>query len=280
MLEAGCATNELTGNDYGFDIHVLLPAKHPATARKWSMSSDSVLVQVKGGKSFNTGVSLSREMWRFYLRSPVPIYLAVVPSKGDPWIELVDRLAWDLEVTEPFEGSGGAKIMLRRRPEEDCRWDPQLFVEDAILHATLGSRKRRSQVLEWARWREGADAELDFLVTLAELAVSETGDYTQIDDRVAGYLDSLPGLVAHLQGEGVLGSGYNGAPDLASLELAQQIVDGPFLNGAGELATQAEALGRLLGEYAGSIDTRDLVMLANREHYFTSEHWENRQGKE
>jgi hypothetical protein len=86
-------------------------------------------------------------------------------------------------------------------------------------------------------------------------------------------------LVARLLSEGKIGSGYGGAPDLASLDLAQHIIDGQFLNGAGELATQAETLGKLLDEYAGSINARDLVMLANREHYFAEEHWENRRGE-
>jgi len=275
LLEAGCAVNELTASDYGFDIHVLLPARFPGEATRWPMSADSVLVQVKGGRTFSSGVSLTREMWRFYLRSPVPVYLAVVPSKGAPWIELVDRLAQDLEARESSEGADEAKTKIRRQPNEDPRWSPQLFVEDAILHARLGSRRRRAQVLEWARWRGGSDPELDFLLTLGELAAAETGDYTQIDEQVASYLAALPGLVERLQEEGVIG-GISDAPDVSFLELAAQIVDGEFLDGAGALEPPASELHDLLHEFAGIISSRDLVLLANREHYFAGEYFANR----
>src|ERR1039458_2417633 len=91
LLDAGCAANELTGSDYGFDIHALLPEHYPeADEAGWPMSSRSVMVQVKGGGRFNRGAAVTREMWRFYLRSPPLVYLAVVPARGDPWIELVD----------------------------------------------------------------------------------------------------------------------------------------------------------------------------------------------
>jgi hypothetical protein len=276
LLDAGCATNELTASDYGFDIHVLLPTRYPVAETKWPMSSESVLVQVKGGKSFDSGVKLSRETWRFYLRSPVPVYLAVVPASGDPWIELVDRLVNDLEATDTFETPQQAKSSLRRQPSDDRRWDPQLFVEDAILQAKLGSRARRRQVLDWARWREGADPELDFLLTLAELAVAETGDYTQIDSQVATYLDDLPGLVRFMQGGHKIGVGFHSAPDLSHLALAEHILDGEYLDGAGELESQANRLRSLIREFTGAIHARDLVLLANREHYPVDEYWENR----
>jgi hypothetical protein len=276
-LTAGCAANELHGSDYGFDIHVLLPEKFPGDAAKWPMTSQSVLVQVKGGRSFDRGVALSREMWRFYLRSTTPVYLAVVPTKGRPWIELVDRLASSLDTPLGDPGSTESKAKQRFEPDEaDRRWNPQLFVEDAILHAALGVRSRRRLVLDWADHRVGSeDEEYHFLDTLAELAVAEGTDFAGIDERVAGYLEYLPGLVYYLRENGTINQDF-GMPDLSALELGARISGGDYLEADGGIGPDAVALGQLLREVRPSVTIRDFVLLADREHFSEEDHFFDR----
>jgi hypothetical protein len=141
LIDAGCATNELTGSDYGFDIHALLPQEYPdPSAKRWSMSAQAVHVQVKGGASFNDGVTFTREMWRFYLRSPVPAYVAAVPGSGDRWIELVDRLADQIEALESWEPPGDATKKERRSPEPGAfLWHPGFSLRTHCCSRPLGA---------------------------------------------------------------------------------------------------------------------------------------------
>jgi hypothetical protein len=106
------------------------------------------------------------------------------------------------------------------------------------------------------------------------LAIAETGDYTQIDDRVAGYLDSLPALATRLEEEGTVERANAGALDVTRLELAQHLIDGEFLDAAGQVGNEAMSLGHLL--QTSTISTGDLVLLASREHYLVDEHLEDR----
>lgn len=201
LVDAGCATNELTGSDYGFDIHALLPEQYPeTTAKRWAISAHSVHVQVKGGASFNKGVSFTREMWRFYVRSPVPVYVAVVPAMGDRWIELADRLADVIDALGTWEAAADAKTQERRAPDPGTgMWNPRLFTEDAVLQSALGDRRKRRLALEWACRHLSEDADTAFFLTLGELAVADTGDYHDIDSRVDDYLQEFPRLAPIMQ---------------------------------------------------------------------------------
>ena len=243
------------------------------------MTSQSVLVQVKGGARFNAGVRLTREMWRFYLRAPAPVYMAVVPARGDPWIELVDRLAGGIEALEAWEGAGDAKAPERLRPEEGAEsWHPRLFVEDALLQSALGTRARRRAVLEWEGAHRGASSYLEdgFLRTLAELAVAESGTYSDVEARVAGYLDDLPGLVDVLEASGDIARSSFGALDLSSMDLAVQLSGSEYLEPGGDLGDDAMRLRRLLEETAGAVNVRQLVLAAHREHYSVDDHLNDR----
>jgi len=276
LLDAGCATNELTGSDYGFDIHALLPERYPAHDQsRWAMTSRSALVQVKGGARFNRGVELTREMWRFYLRAPTPVYLAVIPARGEPWIELVDRLAYQLEVWETAQDS---RTKERLRPEPGAEaWNPRLFVEDAILQSALGTRSRRRILLDWASaHNRSGDPDYDFVWTLAELALAEGGDYTDIDRRVAAYHEELPGLVDVLAEAERLAVSHDGMADLSHWDLAGQLSGDEYLEAGGSLSSDALRLREMLHETAGNVHANQLVLLAHREHFTAEEHLSDR----
>ena len=188
MLDAGCAVNELTASDYGFDIHVLLPECYPDDAKRWPMTSRSALLQVKGGASFNAGVRLTRAMWLFYLRSPTPVYLAVAPASGEPWIQLVDRLAGHLDLPAAMRPEHGDRRTTQLSPEAGTEtWNARLFVEDARLQTAADGRRTRKKLLGWAQGG-GGNPDEGFLRTLAKLAFALSGSYEGLASTVQEYL--------------------------------------------------------------------------------------------
>jgi hypothetical protein len=274
MLDAGCAVNELVADDYGFDVHVLLPERYPGDAPKWPMSSQSALLQIKGGKSFDKGVRLTHAMWRFYLRSPTPTYLAVIPSSAAPWIELVDRLAGALDVPAALLPEGDDERASRLQPEPGTEmWNAQLFIEDARLYAAADGRRARRDLLAWAGGSRGTgDVDVEFLVTLAELAFSRTGSYEALAARVEEYVaDPLPDYVEILESRGDEYAGY-----LDDDWLAERLSSDEFIAPGGGLSGEAMQLRALVDDLGESVTISDLVLSAHREHLGTSDHLSDR----
>jgi hypothetical protein len=137
LNKAGCAVNSLVANDYGFDLHVLLPENPPPHGSSWIMSPSAVHVQVKGGRQVRSGVRLPTSVWRFYVDAPTPTYIAAAPRRGrDSWIESVDRLWRDAPQTTDDK--------FRTYKPATPRWDGAHFVLDAQRRALLGSPSIRS----------------------------------------------------------------------------------------------------------------------------------------
>jgi hypothetical protein len=130
--EAGCAVNELTKNDYGYDLHVHLPEWLPdPSADAWPMSPHAALVQVKGGSYVDSGVRLSVDRWDYLRAAMTPVYLAAVPQNSNSWIASVEELL-------PAGGSEIRTGSYEARPAHPS-WDPAAFVSEAVLGAQLGS---------------------------------------------------------------------------------------------------------------------------------------------
>ncbi len=91
-------------------------------------------------------------------------------------------------------------------------------------HSALGTRSRRRTLLDWASaHNRSGDPDYDFVWTLAELALAEGGDYTDVDRRVAAYLEELPGLVDVLAQAERLAVSHDGMADLSRWDLAGQL---------------------------------------------------------
>jgi hypothetical protein len=279
MLDAGCAVNELTASDYGFDIHVLLPERYPETLESWPMSSRSALLQVKGGASFEHGVRLDVDMWRFYLRSPTPVYIAVVPRENDPWIELVDRLAGHLDVPAALI-SDGPQTALLAPPSGAETWHAQLFAEDARIQSAADGRRTRKGLLEWASGEAADEPDEAFLRTLAELAFARSGSYEGLAGTVRGYVtDPLPNYEEELDvhweelNEGRDWRTHRAYP-LADEWLAEQLSLSEFMLPGGARSPDAYALNALVDDLVdyGAVTLSDLVLLAHREHFAIAEH--------
>ncbi len=131
LIDGGCAVNSLERDDVGFDLHVVLPTAPPVPgARSWSMSSCSILVQVKGGRSVTKGVKLTRERWAEYLTQREPTYIAAVPPKaGARWIASVYELF-------PY-GIDDFTAGIPPAYPPDPRWDPEILVKDALINAGI-----------------------------------------------------------------------------------------------------------------------------------------------
>lgn len=164
--EAGCAVNQLEENDYGFDLHVLLPTRVPEGYEDgWPMSPLSVLIQVKGGTYVDSGVRLRRDRWEYLLGSMNPVYLAAVPKKTSPWIASVEELL-PRGIEQVKTGSFSAE------PKRKS-WAPEPFLVDALAGAMLGNTRLR----RWWRQlqpdldREPYDAGIALLTYLLDLEV-------------------------------------------------------------------------------------------------------------
>jgi hypothetical protein len=273
MLDAGCAVNELTASDYGFDLHVLLPERYPDDAKRWPMTSRSVLLQVKGGGSFNAGVRLTREMWRFYMRSPTPVYLAVVPASGEPWIELVDRLAGHLDLPAALLPEHDDRRTTRLSPEAGTEmWNPQLFVEDARVQTAADGRRTRKKLLEWAQGG-GGNPDEGFLRTLAKLAFALSGSYEGLASRVQEYLaEPFPYYADKLDVRLETNfSDYERYP-LSDDWLAEVLSLDEFIVPGGGRSPEALELQALIDDLAEEVGITDLVLLSHREHFGTDDH--------
>jgi hypothetical protein len=140
LNSAGCAVNQLVQNDYGFDLHVQLPSVVPADeADGWAMTSLSVLVQVKGGTYTEPGVRLRSDRWEQLLGSMTPVYVAAVPTSGEPWIALVEELL-------PF-GIDGLRTKSHLAVPERKRWEAASFVPEAQAAALLAREPTFAKVV-------------------------------------------------------------------------------------------------------------------------------------
>jgi hypothetical protein len=131
LIEGGCAVNSLEQDDIGFDLHAILPTAFPvSSATSWSMSSSSILVQVKGGDSVIGGVRLDRQRWAQYLTQKEPTYIAAVPPSGG--------VRWIASVYELFPNGVDdcADDTLPGYPDEP-RWEPEILVKDALIIAGI-----------------------------------------------------------------------------------------------------------------------------------------------
>jgi hypothetical protein len=139
--DAGCAVNELTKNDYGFDLHVQLPDHVPDESEEgWPMSSLSALIQVKGGTYIESGVRLRRDRWEYLSGSMTPVYVAAVPEESEPWVASIEELL-------PL-GLGSVQGDSFSAQPRQRSWAPKPFVSDALAGALLGSPRLR----RW--WRQ------------------------------------------------------------------------------------------------------------------------------
>jgi hypothetical protein len=269
MLAAGCAVNELTASDYGFDLHVLLPERYPGTAKRWAMSPRSALIQVKGGASFDDGVRLKRSMWRYYLRASTPVYLAVIPREGQPWIELVDRLVGRFDVpATPSGGDDGNRTALLSPDSGTEMWIPRLFAEDARLQAAADGRRTRRKLLSWADASGDEDADDGFVRTIGELAFALTGDYENLASRVREYVaDAVPDYEDDLMWR----SDYGFTP-LDDDWLPEHLSSSEFILPGGERSQEALTLKTLVEDLADEVSISDLVLSSHREHFGTEDH--------
>lgn len=255
LNEAGCAVNELVQNDYGFDLHVQLPAYVPEEGDEgWPMTPLSVLVQVKGGAYVDSGVRLRRDRWGDLLGSMTPVYVAAVPVEPKPWIAAVEELL-PLGLDEIRGGSYVA------RPKRES-WAPGPFVSEALAGALLGSPRlrrwwRRLQPdLESERQYDRGHALLRYLLDLEVLtAISgptmQFEDFQECEENVRIALSNEHRLVEALQRLGLVRIGDAGEVDLQHVELAAYVSEGDFVEPSG-LVTEEGVSGhnnlRMIGD--------------------------------
>jgi hypothetical protein len=136
LIEGGCAVNTLEQDDVGFDLHAILPAAFPAASdRSWSMSSSSILVQVKGGDAVMNAVKLDKERWTQYLAQKEPVYIAAVPPDGERWIASVYELFPNGVHYFPAGIVPGYPPDPHWKPK--TRWEPETLVKDALINAGI-----------------------------------------------------------------------------------------------------------------------------------------------
>lgn len=140
LLEVGCSANSLAESDFGFDLHAQLPEEPPEPAlKRWTLSANTVVVQVKGSSRDVKQVEISPARWRLYQRSPTPVYIAGLPVGGasTPWLAAVETLAsWESR-------RRGREVQIVERPAHGLAWDASRFLEDAHARAALGSAEPR-----------------------------------------------------------------------------------------------------------------------------------------
>ena len=234
--EAGCAVNQLVENDYGFDLHVLLPTQVPEGYEDgWPMSPLSVLVQVKGGTYVESGVRLRRDRWEYLLGSMTPVYLAAVPATGQPWIAPVEELL-PLGINSVRTASFAAAPRWKS-------WAPRPFVADALAGAMLGSSRLRA----WWRLLQPAPSEylydwghelLTYLLDLEVLAaisgpMMASDEFEECAERVREIV-----VNEHLLAEALikLGLAYRSTKELElDIDLAVYVPEGDFVEQSGRV---------------------------------------------
>ena len=242
MLDAaGCAVNELTANDYGFDLHVQLPEDMPdPDADGWAMSPYSVLVQVKGGTYVDGGVRLRTDRWAYLLGSMTPVYIAAVPAAKPSWIAAVDELlplGVEYINTQSYE----------TRPSAP-RWDPAAFVSEALLGAKLGGPRLR----RWWRQlqpnlgqedpRRRGESLLLYLLDLAVLSAVSQGtmdvqDFDECAEKVRSMVETHHALSTALEEVGLVWISESAGLELA-LDLAVYVPEGEFVEQNGKATSE------------------------------------------
>jgi hypothetical protein len=241
LNEAGCAVNELVQNDYGFDLHVQLPAYVPEEgAEGWPMSPLSVLVQVKGGTYVEPGVRLRRDRWADLLGSMTPVYIAAVPAEAVPWIAAIEELL-PLGLQQIRGGS------YRASPNRES-WAPAPFVSEALAGALLGSPRQRGW---WRRLLPDLDRGTDFdrghalmryLLDL-EVLIAISGptmqfeQFQECEESVRVGLANEHRLLEALQRVGLVGIGDEGEVNL-HVELAAYVPEGDFVEPSGQVTDE------------------------------------------
>lgn len=144
LVRAGCSVNGLTQSDYGFDFHVQLPVDQPEPGqKKWVLSPNSVLIQLKSGKDVHEYVEITDAHWTTWTASPTPVYVAGVPTDPEQlWIEPVDSLEKGAELSA--YGAGLVPVLYA----PDTAWDVDWFLHDASVRSQIGSASLRQW---WAR---------------------------------------------------------------------------------------------------------------------------------
>jgi hypothetical protein len=242
--DAGCAVNELTANDYGFDLHVQLPEDIPdPDVDGWPMSPYSVLVQVKGGAYVDSGVRLRVDRWEYLLGSMTPVYIAAVPASKSAWIAAVEELmprGVDYITAQSHEAKPAAP-----------RWDPGAFVSEALLGAKLGGPRLR----RWWRQlqpnlavpdpkRRGQNLVL-YLLDLAILGAvtkdaMDVQDYDEIAEKVRSMVATHHPLAGALEEVGLVGVSDRSGLELR-LDLAVYVPEREFVEHSGKVTSEGIA---------------------------------------
>jgi hypothetical protein len=266
LVDAGCAVNELTRNDYGFDLHVLLPKRYPdRTSESWQLSGQQALVQVKGSERNLRRVPLRRQQVRFFASASVPTYVALSTPKGE-WIELIERLEPVRAVlgADPTEADEDrkAKLMIDA-PGDRALWDPETFANDASLMASLGTARRRMELLDLGTADRGsslAERRMQFLHFVGQVALAEQRTLTATD--IANDAREL------LSDAGIELSVAENELD----DLVHRLGDDHMQWNDGELGEEAVRLGGLLQDLRNEgLRNRDVILFGHRGHFVSSE---------